>query len=117
MAESRIGRVIDQATWRRFKMAGPTQPQVFDDAWDDQRIDAFYQDQKARGPRSDFDLIEAGYRGMRPDDFSRYIQVLLSAGHHLMETNDLGETVWDRIAQHASGAAYLTALPRTLPAN
>jgi hypothetical protein len=54
---------------------------------------------------------------MRPDDFSRYIQVLLSAGHHLMETNDLGETVWDRIAQHASGAAYLTALPRTLTAN
>jgi hypothetical protein len=54
---------------------------------------------------------------MRPDDFSRYIQVLSSAGHHLMETNDLGETVWDRIAQHASGAAYLTALPRTLPAN
>ena len=98
-------------------MAGPTQPQVFDDAWDDERIDAFYQDQKARGPRSDLDLIEAGYRGMRPDDFSRYIQVLSSAGHHLMETNDLGETVWDRIAQHASGAAYLTALPRTLPTN
>ena len=96
-------------------MAGPTQPQVFDDAWDDQRIDAFYQDQKARGTRSDFDLIEAGYRGMRPDDISRYIQVLESAGHHLMDTNDLGETVWDRIAQHAFGAAYLTALPSTLP--
>jgi hypothetical protein len=95
-------------------MAGPTQPQVFDDAWDDQRIDAFYQDQKARGARSDFDLIEAGYRGMRPDDFSRY---LTSAGHHLMDTNDQGETVWDRIAQHASGAAYLTALPSTVPAD
>ena len=49
-------------------MAGPTQPQVFDDAWDDQRIDEFYQDQKARGTRRDFDLIEAGYRGMRADD-------------------------------------------------
>ena len=98
-------------------MAGPTQPQVFDDTWDDQRIDAFYQDQKARGARSDFDLIEAGYRGMRPDDFSRYLQVLTSAGHHLMDTNDQGETVWDRIAQHASGAAYLTALPSTVPAD
>lgn len=93
-------------------MAGPTQPQVFDDAWDDQRIDEFYQDQKARGTRRDFDLIEAGYRGMRADDFSRYIQVLRLAGHHLMDTNDLGETVWDRIAQHGASEAYLTAMPR-----
>lgn len=95
-------------------MAGPTQPQVFDDAWDDQRIMAFYLDQKARGTRSDFDLIEAGYRGMRPDDFSRYIQVLVVAGHRLMDTNDLGETVWDRIGQHAAGTAYLAALPSSL---
>ena len=92
-------------------MAGPTQPQVFDDAWDDSRIESFYLDQKNRGSRSDFDLIEAGYRGMRPEDFVRYIQVLTSAGHELMDTNGFGETVWDRIAQHTSGRAYLVAKP------
>jgi len=93
-------------------MAGPSQPQVFEGLWQDDRIDLFVEEQLARYTDQPFKLLLAGYRGLRAEDFSRYLVKLAGLGVDLATTDPNGHTLWQIIDQHANGAPYLAAFER-----
>ena len=53
-------------------MSGPSQPKVTDEVWDDERVKRFL-DLQPSGEDADFHVLVKAYRGMRPEDFERFL--------------------------------------------
>ena len=68
-------------------MAGPSQPQVTDEVWDDDRVKSFLTMEAYEG-NADFHLLMRAYRGMRPADFGRFLPFFIDAKHDLDATDD-----------------------------
>ena len=98
-------------------MAGPSQPQVTDEVWDDARIKSFLQYQPYRGGGSargsakedsaDFHTLVKAYRGMRPADFARFLSFFVEAGRDLDAKDAKGRTIWQIMASHRQGAEFI----------
>ena len=89
-------------------MAGPSQPQVTDEVWDDDRVKSFLAMAPA-GNNADFHVLLKAYRGMRLEDFKRFLEFFITAGRDLDAQDEKGRTLWSIIASHRQGAAFVDA--------
>ena len=87
-------------------MAGPSQPQVTDEVWDDARIKTFLRHQPQQGA-ADFHVLTKAYRGMRPADFERFLRFFVEAGRDLDSKDAQGRSIWDIMARHRQGADFI----------
>ena len=94
-------------------MAGPSQPQVTDEVWDDDRVKSFLEIQP-NGENADYHVLQKAYRGMRPDDFKRFLVFFTEASRNLDAQDTRGRTLWEIIEQHRQGADFV-ALRREYP--
>jgi hypothetical protein len=88
-------------------MAGPTQPQVTDEVWDDDRVKSFLDMQSYGDAPQAFHVLLKAYRGMRPADFKRFMGFFVDAGHNPDATDKAGRTLWDIIQNHRQGADFI----------
>ena len=51
-------------------MAGPSQPKVTNEIWNDDRVKSFLLMEPYGSENADFHVLLKAYRGMRPNDFS-----------------------------------------------
>ena len=80
-------------------MAGPSQPQVTDEVWDDDRVKSFLALEPA-GEDADFHVLLKAYRGMRVADFERFLKFFVESGRHLDAQDKRGRTIWAIMKQH-----------------
>jgi hypothetical protein len=92
-----------------FLMAGPSQPSVTDEVFDDDRIKSFLVLEPAKDASADFHVMLKAYRGMRPDDFERFLKFYLEAGRNPDATDPKGRTIWDIMSTHRQGAEFIAA--------
>jgi len=90
-------------------MPGPSQPQVIDEVWTEDRIKSFLTITPNGTENSDFSMLQRAYRGMRETDFSHFLVLFQEAGNNLDSTNPSGHTLWEVIAEHRHGAPYIAA--------
>lgn len=92
-------------------MAGPSQPQVTDEVWDDDRVKSFLELEPPIGVKSgenaDFHVLLKAYRGMRVDDFARFLGFFVEAGRNLDAQDQNGRTLWTIIESHRQGADFI----------
>lgn len=88
-------------------MAGPSQPSVTDEVWDDERIQSFLEMEPSAGLSADFHVLQKAYRGMRPDDFERFLTFYIEAGRDVDATDPDGRTLWEIIAKHRQGQEFV----------
>ncbi len=93
-------------------MAGPSQPQVTDEVWDDARVKSFLTLKPVGNQSADFHVLLKAYRGMRPEDFERFLKFFTEAGRDLEAKNPSGQSLWQIIAQHRLSADFLSAKQR-----
>lgn len=93
-------------------MAGPSQPSVTDEVWDDERIKSFLEIEPYGDESADFHVLLKAYRGMRAGDFERFLTFYVEAGRDLDATDKYGRTLWDIVAKHRHGAPFLEARQR-----
>ena len=86
-------------------MSGPSQPQVTDEVWDDDRVKSFLE-METYGGNLDFQLLMRAYRGMRPADFERFLPFFIDANHDLDATDDQGRTLWSIIEETPPGCRF-----------
>ncbi|MBL6688806.1 MAG: PA4642 family protein [Pseudomonadales bacterium] len=87
-------------------MAGPSQPQVTDEVWDDERVKSFLE-LEAYGEDADFHVLLKAYRGMRVADFERFLKFFTEAGRNLDAKDTRGRTLWSIIEKHRQGADFV----------
>ena len=87
-------------------MTGPTQPQVTDEVWDDERVKSFLA-LEPFGGNADFHVLLKAYRGMRVHDFARFLGFFVAAGRDLDATDAQGRTLWSIIEKHRQGADFI----------
>ena len=87
-------------------MAGPSQPQVTDEVWDDDRVRSFLELEPV-GENADFHVLLKAYRGMREDDFDRFLGFFVDAGRNLDAKDHRGRTLWEIIKDHRQGQAFI----------
>lgn len=90
-------------------MAGPSQPSVTDEVWDDERIRSFLDIEPGDSESADHHVLLKAYRGMRPEDFERFLKFFVEAGRDLDATDKSGRTLWEIIATHRHGAPFIEA--------
>ena len=87
-------------------MAGPVQPQVTDEVWDDVRVKSFLE-LEPYGENADFHVLLKAYRGMRVDDFARFLRFFNDSGRNLDAKDIKGRTLWSIIKDHRQGADFI----------
>ncbi len=93
-------------------MAGPSQPSVTDEVWDDNRVKSFLALEPQSDQSADFHVLLRAYRGMRPADFERFLKFYIEAGRDLDAKDKTGRTLWDIISTHRQGAEFLAVKAR-----
>jgi len=93
-------------------MARPTQPQVTDEVWDDDRVRSFLAISACGDEDPDFHVLLKAYRGMRSDDFERFLQFFNAAGRNLDARDRAGRTLWEIMATHRHAAPFIAARRR-----
>jgi hypothetical protein len=89
----------------------PDKKTITDEVWDDDRIRSFLAPRSAQGKDDpDFLLLLNAYRGMRPDDFVRFIGFYVSEQHSLNPRNEGGEAFIDFIAPHRHAKEFIEIL-------
>lgn len=88
-------------------MAGPSQPQVTDEVWDDARVKSFLNMQSYGDQTEDFHILLKAYRGMRTGDFKRFLDFFVEAGRNLDALDQSGKSLWEIIADHRQGADFI----------
>ena len=87
-------------------MAGPSQPQVTDEVWDDERVKSFLA-LEPYGENAAFHVLLKAYRGMRVGDFDRFLKFFTEAGRDLDAKDTKGRTLWEIAANHRQGADFV----------
>ena len=87
-------------------MAGPSQPQVTDEVWDDERVKSFLA-LEPYGENADFHVLLKAYRGMRVADFERFLGFFTDEGRDLDATDAKGRTLWQIAGEHRQGADFI----------
>ncbi len=94
-------------------MAGPSQPSVTDEVWDDARVKSFLDLTPSNNTSVDFHVLLKAYRGMRPDDFARFLTFFMEASRDIDAKDPKGRTIWDIMATHRHGAEFTRLRPAT----
>ena len=90
-------------------MAGPTQPQVTDEVWNDDRVKSFLAMEPYGNESADYHVLLKAYRGMRAEDFARFLIFFTESGRYLDATDSSGRTIWQIIETHRHGTPFLEA--------
>ena len=93
-------------------MAGPSQPKVIDEVWNDERVRSFLAIEPHGDESADFHVLQKAYRGMRPEDFDRFLGFFVTAGRDLDACDPKGRTLWQIISTHRHGSAFIAARKR-----
>lgn len=88
-------------------MAGPSQPQVTEEVWDDDRVKSFLSLEPNSTETADFYVLLKAYRGMRPEDFERFMNFFIAAKRDLDAKDNQGRTLWQIIKSHRHGHAFI----------
>jgi len=89
----------------------PDKKIITDEIWDDERVRSFLMPLPAQGnDDKDFTLLVNAYRGMRIDDFVRFIRFFREAQHRLDAESESGETFVEFIARHRHGKPFVDAV-------
>ena len=89
----------------------PDKKTITDEVWDDDRIRSFLAPRAAQGAdEPDFILLLNAYRGMRPDDFARFIAFYVGENHSLNPRNESGQTFVEFIAPHRHAKEFIEIL-------
>lgn len=83
---------------------------VIGQSWSDEHLRSLLDLQPPAGLSADHHRLLQAYRSMIAEDFRRFIDYFVTAGHDLDATNPRGESVAQIIATHPKGAEYLAAL-------
>lgn len=84
--------------------------QVIGEELNDEQIRRFLSAEPPAGVEGDYHTLERAYRGLRAEDFQRFLIFFIAAGRNVRATNPQGETLADVIEQHAQASDYLAAL-------
>lgn len=95
-------------------MAGPSQPSVTDEVWDDERVKSFLAVEPYGDESADFHVLLKAYRGMRPQDFERFLRFFIEAGRDLDARDKHGRTLWDIIGKHRQGADFIAVRDKVI---
>ena len=90
-------------------MAGPTQPQVTDEVWNDERVKSFLAMEPCGDESADYHVLLKAYRGMRTEDFERFLAFFAESGRDLDAKDSSGRTIWQIIETHRHGDSFLAA--------
>ena len=90
-------------------MAGPSQPKVTDEIWTDDRVKSFLLMEPYGTDNADFHVLLKAYRGMRPNDFSRFLSFFAGSGRNLDAKDSFGRTLWEIITSHRHATPFLEA--------
>lgn len=83
---------------------------VLDEVWDDERIAGYLALRPGDGSDPDHHVLLTAYRGMREDDFARFIPMFIGAGRNLNAVGTAGKTLLEEVSEHRYGAAYAETL-------
>ncbi|MEX0941621.1 MAG: PA4642 family protein [Pseudomonadales bacterium] len=93
-------------------MAGPSQPSVTDEVWDDDRVKSFLAIEPYGDESADFHVLLKAYRGMRPNDFERFLKFFIAAGRDVNARDKQGRTLWNIIVDHRQGADFVAIMKK-----
>ncbi|MFP5382851.1 MAG: PA4642 family protein [Gammaproteobacteria bacterium] len=82
---------------------------IGEDMTDDQIRRLLIAEPPARTDR-DFHCLERAYRGLRAQDFERFLAFFIAEGRNPRATDARGRTMAEIMAGHANSADYLSAL-------
>jgi hypothetical protein len=89
----------------------PDKKIITDEVWDDERVRSFLTTPTPQGrDQIDFTLLVNAYRGMRIEDFARFIRFFCEANHRLDAENELGQTFVEFIARHRHGKPFVDVM-------
>ena len=89
----------------------PDKKIITDEVWDDERVRGFLSPRSPQGgDNPDFVLLVNAYRGMRVEDFARFIRFYREAQHDLNARNELGQSFVEFIARHRHGRAFVEVM-------
>ena len=84
---------------------------VVDEVWDDEQVAAFLHKVPPDLPGDpDFHVLLFAYRGMRADDFARFLDLYVDAGRDVAAKNGNGVTVAGYLARHDRAGPYIALL-------
>ena len=85
----------------------PDKKSITDEVWDDARVRTFLMPRTPQGgDHPDFVLLVNAYRGMRVDDFVRFIRFYCDECHDLDAKNESGQRFVEVIASHRHGRPF-----------
>jgi hypothetical protein len=89
----------------------PDKKSITDEVWDDERVRSFLSPRTPQGGDDpDFLILLNAYRGMRVDDFVRFLRFYCEEHHDLDARNESGQRFIDVIASHRHGRPFADAM-------
>lgn len=84
--------------------------QVIGEDLNDAQVRRFLVAEPPTGVSADFHTLERAYRGLRAQDFERFLAFFVAEGHDINAANPTGESLAAVLTRHAQAADYLAAL-------
>jgi hypothetical protein len=89
----------------------PDKKTITDEVWDDARVRSFLLPRAPQGGDDpDFVLLLNAYRGMRAEDFARFVNFYCKEGHDPNPRNEAGVDFIRYISTHRHAAAFIDIL-------
>jgi len=91
-------------------MSGPSQPKTTDEVWSDERIKSFLDAPATEGISHDFHILYKAYKGMRIEDFTRFVPFFVEAGKDINAKNQYDQTLLAITENQEKNSAYSDVL-------
>lgn len=92
-------------------MSGPDKPKVIGEEWSDERVRSFLDlSPWDKNLNPDHFVLVRAYESMRAADFERFIGFFVAEGRDLNAEDGHGQTLLDRVSQHARSVDYARAM-------
>jgi hypothetical protein len=83
---------------------------IEDEQRSDDQLRFFLGVQPPAGCDADYHALEIAYRGMKPDEFERFVGFFKEAGRNISAKNPQGETLAQVLSQYRHGGEYAVHL-------
>lgn len=84
---------------------------VIGEEMSDEQVAAFLQARPYAADESlELHILTRAYRGLRVDDFERFLVMFKAVGHDLNAADGQGRTFLQHVREHALGGDYVTVL-------
>jgi hypothetical protein len=89
----------------------PDKKSITDEVWDNDRVRSFLSPRTPQGgDHPDFLILLNAYRGMRVDDFVRFLRFYCDERHDLDARNEAGQRFIEVIVRHRHGKPFADAM-------